>query len=83
MWSTCAPCIEFPKVNEQPQHASQDEEAGESEIEDEMDINPYQLIPLIVQRVSESPSAGITSAGAVQPTLPGMRQLEFPSSGPI
>jgi hypothetical protein len=59
-------------------------EAGESEIEDEMDINPYQPIPLIVQRVSEeSPSAGITSTGAVQPTLPGMRQLEFPSSGPI
>jgi hypothetical protein len=50
----------------------------------EMGNNPYQLVPLIVQRVSEdSPTAAATPLGPVKPTLLGICQLELPNCGLI
>jgi hypothetical protein len=67
-----------------PRSEPQSEEIDESESEDGMDASPYQIVPWIVQRVSSDAStAGITPIGPVQPTLPGLRQLESPDFGPI
>jgi hypothetical protein len=69
---------------QQPQSEPQSEEIDESESKDRMDASPYQIIPWIVQRVSSDAStAGIIPIGSVQPTLPGLRQLESPDFGPI
>jgi hypothetical protein len=49
-------------------------ETDESDLEVELDCGPYQLVPWIVQRVSQDPPVvGVVPAGPVQPTLPGMR----------
>jgi hypothetical protein len=59
----------------------QDQESDGSNTEDAQDCSPYQLVPLIVQRVSQdSQSAGAIPVGPVQP-LPRMRQLELASFG--
>jgi hypothetical protein len=66
------------------QSEPQNEEIDESESEDEMDASPYQIVPWVVQRVfSDASTAGITPIGLVQPTLPGLRQLESPDFGPM
>jgi hypothetical protein len=56
------------------QGESHEMETDESDLEVELDCGPYQLVPWIVQRVSQDPPvAGVIPAGPVQPTPPTMR----------
>jgi hypothetical protein len=68
----------------QPQDEFQGNGTDESDSEDETDRSPYQIVPWIVQRVSsDTPAAGIAPIGPIQPTWPGMRQLELSGFGPV